>query len=174
MASTQKKIPIFKASISTGHAVERCPQPWTPELSQLPGSSACNSNVHVQPRRPAISWAASKEAWPAAQWRGFCPPFCSGETPPRVLCPAREPSAQERHGPVGAVQKVATKTIRGLEHLSCEDRLRELGLFSLEKSRLRGNFLAAFQCLKGTYKKAGGILFTKACSGRTTGNGFKL
>ena len=64
--------------------------------------------------------------------------------------------------------------IQGLEHLSCEGRLRELGLFSLEKRRLQGDFVAAFQYLKRAYKKAGEGLFTKAWSYGTRGNGFKL
>ncbi|KFQ41337.1 hypothetical protein N333_10251, partial [Nestor notabilis] len=72
------------------------------------------------------------------------------------------------------VQRRAMRMIRGLEDLSYEDRLRKLGLFSLDKRRLRGDLIAAFQCLKGAYKDAGERLFVRDCSGRTKGNGFKL
>ena len=64
--------------------------------------------------------------------------------------------------------------IRGLEHLSYEERLRELGLFSLEKRKFRGELTVAFQYLKGAYKQEGERLFTRVHSDRTRGNGLEL
>jgi len=52
--------------------------------------------------------------------------------------------------------------IRGLEHLSCEQRLSELGLFSLDKRSLQEDLMVAFLYLKEAYNKAGEGLFTRA------------
>jgi len=63
--------------------------------------------------------------------------------------------------------------MRGLEHQSYKERLRELGLFNLKKRRQRGDLRNYCKYLKGWFQENGAKPFSVAPSDRTRGNGHK-
>jgi len=103
-------------------------------------------------------------------------PLCSAlvRAHPESCIQLWSPQHRKDMEPLERGQRMATKIIRGLEHLSYKERLRDLELFSLENRRLQGDLFVAFQYLKGGYKKDRERLFTRAWRDRASRTRFEL
>ena len=128
----------------------------------------------LQPGRPKVSWAASKEEWPAGKGRAL-----SSSPLPLwgSICTVSRPGDPRTR----KMWSCWSKSTRGWWKLSegwstclVKKSWGNWGLFSLEKRRLWGELIVAFQYLKGAYKQRGDWVFTCSNSGRTRRHGFRL
>lgn len=72
------------------------------------------------------------------------------------------------------VTKTAMKMVRELEYLSCEERLRELGVFQSREEKAPGTPWSTLQYIKGAYKRAGKEFFPEECTDRMRGHSLQL
>ena len=84
------------------------------------------------------------------------------------------PQFQKDFDKLERVHRRVTRMEEGLESMTYGERLRELGMCSLEQRCARGNMIAVFNYVKGNHVEERANLFTAALETRTRSNGFKL
>ena len=114
-----------------------------------------SGNVHLQPRKSALSWAVSKEPWPAGWGSGSVSQFYSSKIPFEVLCLHVKSSVQDRHGHVGVVSEESHKIDQCWSTSPMQFIL---------KRRVWWDLIAAFWCLNKPSEKERGWLFTEVDS----------
>ena len=125
-----------------------------------------NVSVHLQPRRPPVSWAAWTEGWQQGEGGDFPPPLHPHEASFRVLHSGLGLPAQKGCETVGLGPEKTMSMIRGLEQLYCE-------ACSVWRS-LRGDLTATFQYFKWAYEQEWEWLFAENDSDKTRANSFTL
>ncbi|KAF7242764.1 Protein O-mannosyl-transferase TMTC1, partial [Varanus komodoensis] len=164
--------PSFAPSTAAlAFSVPEAAQRWPRERHQLPPGSA------VRLRSGGGSGAAGV---PGREGEGAPIPEDTTEdldynpTSPGILCPVLGTKFKKDAEKLERVQRRATKMVQGLETLPCEERLRELGVFSLEKKRLRGDMISLYKYLKGCHKEEGQDIFLLMPDWRTWNNQVRL
>ena len=72
------------------------------------------------------------------------------------------------------VQRRFTRMLPGLENKSYEARLAELGLFSLEHRRMRGDLIEVYKIMRGIDRVDSQYLFSRAPIVNTRGRMYKI